>query len=159
MDGVPHRRDGGFALTEVLVAAALLAVGLLGHAALLVTALQTQRDATQRATAATLTASMTERIRSNSGAGAAYVLDPDAAVPLPLPSCELALPFDAATRAACDLAEWHEEVTSALPGADARLVVTSAVGSEALLYTLSVRWVSPGVTGRDAFTLQVQAGP
>jgi type IV pilus assembly protein PilV len=156
MAGVCGHRSDGFALTEVLVAAAVLAVGLLGHAALLVSALQTERDAAQRATAATLTASMAERIRSNSSAGAAYALDPDAAAPLPLPTCELSIPSDAAARAACDLAEWRDEVSSALPGADASLVVTSAVGSEALRYTLSVRWVSPGVADRDALTLQVQ---
>ncbi len=156
MGRVRHRHGDGFALTEVLVAAALLAVGLLGHAALLVSALQTERDAAQRATAATLAASMTERIRSNSGAGAAYALDPDAATPSPLPTCELSLPFDAATRAACDLTEWHGEVTSALPGAEASLIVTSVVGTGAHLYTVSIRWASPGTTGRDAFTLQVQ---
>jgi type IV pilus assembly protein PilV len=156
MAGVCGYRSDGFALTEVLVAAAVLAVGLLGHAALLVSALQMERDAAQRATAATLTASMAERIRSNASAGAAYALDPDAATPLPLPICELSLPFDAASRAACDLTEWHEEVSSALPGADASLIVTSVVGTDAHLYTVSIRWLSPGMTGRDAFTLQVQ---
>ena len=157
MDSASPHRSAGFALTETLVAAALLAVGLLGHAALLVAALQTESDAAQRATAATLTASMAERIRSNSSAGTAYALDPGAATSLPLPTCELSMPFDAAARAACDLAEWSGEVTSALPGADASLIVTSVVGTDAHLYTVSVRWVSPGTTDRDTCTLQVQA--
>jgi len=148
--------DEGFALTEVLIAAALLAVGLLGHAALLVSALQTERDAAYRATAATLTASMAERIRSNSSAGAAYALDPDAASSLPSPPCELATPVDAAMRAACDLAEWQADVMNALPGADVSLIATSLAGTDALLYTLSIRWTAPGVRNRGAFTLQVQ---
>ncbi len=156
--GSPHpRRDAGFALTEVLVAAALLAVGLLGHAALLVSALQTERDAAFRATAATLAAGMAERIRANSSAGAAYAFDPDAASSFPSPPCELATPVDVATRAACDLAEWQTEVTTALPGADASLIATSVAGTDALLYTLSIRWTAPGVRNRGAFTLRVQA--
>jgi type IV pilus assembly protein PilV len=151
------RLDEGFALSEVLVAAALLAVGLFGHAALLVSALQTERDAAFRATAATLAASMAERIRANSRAGAAYALDPSAPSALPSPPCELATPVDAATRAACDLAEWQADVTNALPGADASLIATSVAGSEALLYTLLIRWTAPGVRNRGAFSLRVQA--
>jgi len=149
--------DEGFALTEVLVAAALLAVGLLGHAALLVSALQTERDAAYRATAATLTASMAERIRANSNAGAAYVLDPEMAASLPSPPCELSTPIDAVTRAACDLAEWQADVTNALPGADVSLTATSVIGTDALLYTLSISWTAPGVRNRGAFTLRMQA--
>ncbi len=157
MGDLRARRDAGFALSEVLVAAALLAVGLLGHAALLVAALQTERDAAHRATAATLTASMAERIRANSSAGAAYALDPDAAASLPPPRCELSTPIDAATRAACDLAEWREDVARALPGADASLSATSVAGTDASLYTLSIRWTAPGARDRGAFTLRVQA--
>lgn len=157
MNSVNHRRDDGFALTEVLVAAALLGVGLLGHAALLVSALQTERDAAQRATAATLTASMAERIRSNTGAGEAYAFDPAVAAPLPSPTCELSMPFDAATRAACDLAEWQEDVASALPGADASLSATRVAGTDIRLYTISIRWTAPGARNRGAFTLRVQA--
>lgn len=149
--------DEGFALTEVLVAAALLAVGLLGHAALLVAALQSERDAAYRATAATLTASMAERIRSNSRAGAAYALDPEMAASLPSPPCELSMPVDALTRAACDLAEWQADVTNALPGADVSLIATSVAGTDALLYTLAIRWTATGPGNHGAFTLQVQA--
>jgi type IV pilus assembly protein PilV len=156
MNGLHPRRDAGFALTEVLVAAALLAVGLLGHAALLVSALQTERDAAYRATAATLTASMAERIRANSSAGAAYALDPEMASSLPSPPCELSTPIDAATRAACDLAEWQADVTNALPGADASLVATSVAGTDALLYTLSIHWTAAGPGNRGTFTLRVQ---
>jgi type IV pilus assembly protein PilV len=157
MDRLRTRRVAGFALTEVLIAAALLAVGLLGHAALLVAALQTERDAAHRATAATLTASMAERIRSNPVAGVAYALDPDAAAPLPSPPCDLSTPVDAARRAACDLAEWQEDVARALPAAHASLSVTSIAGTDASLYTLSLRWTAPGARDRGAFTLRVQA--
>lgn len=149
--------DEGFTLTEVLVATTLLAVGLLGHAALLVSALQTERDAAYRATAATLTASMAERIRANSSAGAAYALDPEMASSLPSPRCKLSTPVDAATRAACDLAEWQADVTNALPGADVSLIATSVAGTDALLYTLAIRWTATGAGNRGAFTLQVQA--
>jgi hypothetical protein len=100
---------------------------------------------------------MAERIRSNSSAGAAYALDPDAAASLPSPPCELSTPSDAATRAACDLAEWQQDVARALPGAVASLIATSVAGTDASLYIISLRWTAPGARDRGSFTLRVQA--
>jgi type IV pilus modification protein PilV len=58
----------GFALTELLIAVVLLALGLLGNVALLVAGLQAERNAANLATAATLTADLGERIRANQDA-------------------------------------------------------------------------------------------
>ena len=146
----------GFALTEVLVAAALLGVGLLGHAAMLVRALQSERDAMYRATAATVSASLAERIRANSGAGAAYSLDLDADEAIPTAACTPSLPSDAPTRAVCDLAEWHAEVSSSLPAATTRVTAAPIAGSTGNLYSITIRWLAPGPTGGGEFTLQVQ---
>src|SRR5512136_355722 len=109
-------RHHGFALTEVLVAAALLGLGLLGQLALLVTGLQAERAAANIATAATLAADLGERIRANASAASLYAFDPAAAPPAPT-DCALATPSDAANRAACDLDEWRREAATALPDA------------------------------------------
>jgi type IV pilus assembly protein PilV len=153
-----HRDCKGFALTELLVAAGLLAVGLLGHVALLVAGLHVERDATNRATAATLAADLGERIRANHAAGPAYALDPDDAPVSPAPTCAMATPFDAATRAACDLTEWQQDVEQALPGAEVSLSVDPVSGTTALLYSIEVRWMAgrDGMDGQFSLQLQVQ---
>ena len=148
----------GFAFTELLLAVVLLAIGLLGNVALLVAALQAERDAANLATAATLTADLGERIRANRDAGSAYEIDPDADAPAPPPPpvCIVAAPVDAAARAACDLAEWQQEVDVALPGALARLTAMPVPGTAALLYTISLRWVTQGDVTGGQYSLQLQ---
>jgi type IV pilus assembly protein PilV len=156
MHAMVSPQNRGFALTEVLVATALLGVGLLGHAALLVKALQSERDAMYRATAATVSTSLAERIRANIGAGAAYSLEPGVDDAVPTAACTPALPTDASTRAACDLAEWRYEVSNSLPAATAVVTTAPIAGSAGNLYTITIRWLAPGPSGGGEFTLQVQ---
>lgn len=148
----PPRAAPGFALSEVLVAAALLAVGLLGQLALLVQGLRTERAAASLATAVTVAADLGERLRANPVAALLYVVDPE--TPSPATACALATPFDAATRAACDLAEWRREADAALPGAE---VQVDAVNVEAAVThcTITIRWSTPG-SQRGEYTLRVQ---
>ena len=147
---------GGLALTELLIAVVVLAVGLLGNLALLVAGLQAERNAANLATAATLAADMGERIRANQAAGPAYDINPDAAATPPPPICTLAAPFVADARAACDLAEWQQEVTDALPGAHVRLTATPVQGTAALLYTITLRWVARGDATGGHYSLHLQ---
>ena len=146
----------GFALTELLIAVVLLAIGLLGNVALLVAGLQAERNAANLATAATLTADLGERIRANRDAGPAYAIDPDEEAPPPPPICGVAAPFAAAARAACDIAEWQQEVDAALPGAHARLTTTPVEGTAALLYTITLNWVIRGDDTGGQYSLQLQ---
>jgi type IV pilus assembly protein PilV len=146
----------GFGLTELLIAVVLLAIGLLGNAALLIAGLQAERNAANLATAATLAADLGERIRANQEAGLAYAINPDAAAPLPAPACALAAPFAAAARAACDLAEWQQEVTDALPGARVQLTATPVNGTSSLLFTITVRWTASGDATGGHYSLQLQ---
>lgn len=60
-----HRHNGGMTLIEVLIAAVVLAIGLLGVAALQVSALQGAGNAQFRSKATDLTSSMVDRIRAN----------------------------------------------------------------------------------------------
>ena len=146
------RRCRGFSLTEVLVASALLAVGLLGQLAALTAALRAEQDATHLATAATLAADISERIRTNPAAATDYAVDP-AAPPAPAAHCALATPFDTATRAACDLDEWQREVAATLPGAGLEIVTVHTAASA--LCTITIRWATQGADV-GIYTLQVQ---
>jgi type IV pilus assembly protein PilV len=151
-----HQPCRGLALTELLIAVALLAIGLLGNVALLVAGLQAERNAANLATAATLTADLSERIRANQDAGLAYEIDPDAAPPPPPQICTVAVPFAAAARAACDLAEWQQDVNDALPGAHVRLTATPVQGTASFLYTITLRWVAWGDAMGGHYSLQLQ---
>jgi type IV pilus assembly protein PilV len=146
----------GLALTELLIAVVLLVIGLLGNVAMLVAGLQAERNAANLATATTLTADLGERIRANRDAGPAYEIDPDAAAQPPPPICIVAAPFAAAARAACDLAEWQQEVNTALPGSHASLTATPVPGTAALLYTITLHWVAWGEANGGHYSLQLQ---
>jgi len=62
---IHRRRAAGFTLVEVLVALVVMAVGLLGIAALYVEGLRAGRTAVYRSTAVNLASDMAERIRAN----------------------------------------------------------------------------------------------
>jgi type IV pilus assembly protein PilV len=149
-----RRNSRGFALTEVLVAAALLAVGLLGQLALLVSGLRAERTAANLATAATLAADLGERIRSNSTAGPLYRFDPADTSPATA-DCALATPIDAATRAACDIEEWRREAAAALPAAELTVNANAIPGITATLFAITIRGEGQGPYGRE-ITLRLQ---
>jgi type IV pilus assembly protein PilV len=155
--GIRVHRGQGFALAEVLVAAALLAIGLLGQLSLLVTGMQLERAAANTATAASLAADLGERIRANPRAGVAYALDlGPASAASPGVDCALATPADAPARASCDLDEWQRDVGEALPGAEVEVMATAVVDSTAIHYVITIRWTAQDSRGSEC-TLQVQA--
>ncbi len=67
-----RRNDSGFTMVEVLVALVVLAIGLLGIAALYLNSLQSGRTAIYRTQAINLAADLADRIRMNRTAQAAY---------------------------------------------------------------------------------------
>ena len=62
---VTVKRQLGFSMTEILITALILAVGLLGLAAMQANALRGSLDSGQRGKATWLTQELTERMRSN----------------------------------------------------------------------------------------------
>jgi type IV pilus assembly protein PilV len=135
----------GHALVEVLAAAVVLAVGLVGGVSLLLDGVRASRGARDATAAAGLLADLGERIRANPGAGDAYALRADRD-PVP-PEGGCAAGCDAAAIAAADLADWRREAEAALPGTRTAVAVAAPVDGEARRYTLTVEWVVPG---RDA---------
>jgi type IV pilus assembly protein PilV len=68
----PRSRQRGFTLIEVMIAVFVLSIGLLGVAALQLTAKKSSHQAWQRAQAVLLADSILERLRMNPSAAASY---------------------------------------------------------------------------------------
>ena len=138
----------------MLVAAALLAVGLLGQLALLVSGLHTERAAANLTTAVSLAADLGERIRSNPSVALLYAIDSGAEPPATV-HCAVATPADATTRAACDLDEWWREATATLPGMTAQVTTAVLPGTAATSCVITIRWESQGSDG-GRYTLRLR---
>lgn len=146
------RREGGFTMVETLVALVVLAIGLLGIAALYLDSLRAGRTAIYRTQAVTLAADLADRIRANRRAGVAYEIalgataDPD-------PACALTTGCDAAALAATDLSGWKAELAGSLPGGDGSVQVAAGAGGEPSDYQITVSWTEVGQADPLTFTL------
>ncbi|MBB1126898.1 type IV pilus modification protein PilV, partial [Thiospirillum jenense] len=94
-------RQRGFTLIEVLVAALVLSIGLLGLAALSATSLKLNTGSAQRTQAANLSYAITDAMRANKTNVAAYVGSYDVA------NCQNNFVANAGSLAANDIAEWR----------------------------------------------------
>lgn len=138
--------QGGFSLVEILVVAAIVAVGLLGGEALVVTAIEASRSAILQTQAVNLVADLCERIRSNPAAGPAYGLSAGARLGPPAKACRIVGECNSADLAAVDLYQWQQATFAALPEVTAAVQVEPA-GGAMHRYSILVRWTA---TGRPA---------
>lgn len=108
-------RQQGFTLLEVMVTVFIVAIGLLGAAALQALSKKAAVDAMQRTTASVLAQDMLERIRSNSGQIALYastaqeITEAPAAVNCGDPSAQCS----SADLVSYDIARWMDGLTGA----------------------------------------------
>ena len=149
------RREHGFTMVEALVALVILAIGLLGIAALYLDSLRGGRTALYRTTAVSLASDLADRIRSNRDAGAAYTLAFGDDTMAADTTCDAAPGCDAPTMAETDLARWRERLVQTLPGGDAEVTPTVIAG-EPTRYLITVRWTEPGTDGPIDFVLSLQ---
>jgi len=149
----------GFSMLELLLALAVLSIGLLGAAAMLLDSLRTQASAMHRLGATQLARDMADRIRANPLARMNY--DTRRAIP-PAADCMEASGCDAAQRAAADRVHFlsaaralfaHQEFSASVEFAP-------AIGPEAPdRYVISLHWRDSrdAAEERDAVALQVLA--
>ena len=126
----------GFTLAEVLVALAVLAIGLLDAAALAVDTVQLQNRAALRGQAQRLSADLAERLRSNRAGLLAYGMDPTVsgciAGTTPGVRC---MPEELARE---ELAVWRAELRRTLPRG--RGTLTLSTDEEPARFAIVVRW-------------------
>ena len=150
------RKESGFSMVEVLVALVVLAIGLLGIAALYLNSLQSGRTAIYRTQAITLAADLADRIRMNRTAQAAYgtlFADAEAVVG----ACSTTGGCSDADLASTDLANWKDEIALQLPNGEGQVVVTAPVAvDEPASYVVTVRWAEVGEAGPVTFQLGFQ---
>ncbi len=137
------RRRGmrGATMIETLVALVVLSIGLLGIAALFVTSMRSARSSVSRLHAINFVSDMSERIRANPTAKAAYAGAPaDMGC---IGGALYAVNCTPAQMAATDLFVWTAQVNALLPNANAQTSVVFVAGPPDI-YTISVQWNEPG---------------
>jgi type IV pilus assembly protein PilV len=137
----------GFTVVEIIAAIAVVAIGLIGIAALYGEALQTEISSEPRAQAARLAQDMADRISRNTAGRAGYasvvgvLCTVEARDPRPLNA--------ASQEAAC----WQDEVEKQLPNGSG--AITRYLTTNPPTYVVSVSWSAPG-SGASSYVLRVQ---
>src|SRR5665647_241590 len=121
-----HGDQSGFSLLEVLIAIIILSIGMLGAVGMQATALQSNKEARNQATATTYARELAEKMRGNKGVAIQtttaqnpylfdVTLDTSTTIATPSPNCFTAgcpTPKDAAI---WDVADWQGRVQATLP--------------------------------------------
>lgn len=133
-------RQQGSSLLEVLVTLAIVAVALLGTAALQAKALQLNQGGQFRAQAVFLVADIAERMEANKAAAVAgaYVLTSGDTPPSLVTDCSTAV-CSSSTLATYDILQWQAAVAAVLPQGSWS-VARTATGNPST-YSIAVSWV------------------
>lgn len=141
------RRAGGFTVVEILTAVLVIAIGLIGIAALYSEAMQTELDTQPRAQAARLAQAMADRVKANASGRSGYasvvgvLCITEGRDPRPVTA--------AAQEAAC----WQDEVEEKLPNGTG--AITRDLSSNPPTYVIAVSWSAPSA-GAASYVLRVQ---
>jgi type IV pilus assembly protein PilV len=138
---------------EVLVALVILAVGLLGIAALYLDSLRAGRTAIYRTQAINLAADMGDRIRSNRAAVASYDIDFDEDAQAAVATCETDAGCTATEMAQTDINRWRALVALLLPEGESEIQVTAGTPN---VYVIALRWAEVGSEELSTFELRVE---
>jgi type IV pilus assembly protein PilV len=141
---LPRRRElktqQGFSLLEVLITLVVIAIALLGTAALQLKAMQTNQGGQFRTQAVFLVSDLAERMEANKAAAIAgsYVLASTDTMPSLVANCASAACTSSAL-AVFDLLQWKDAVAAVLPQSSWS-VVRSVTGNPST-YTITVNWI------------------
>jgi len=132
----------GFTLVEALIALAVLSIGLLGSAVLLLDSLRIQTASLRRLSAANLLRDTADRMRAGTLACVA-------------PGCDVAMVL------AAERARFAQAARAVLPGESrADIEFAPAIGPAALdRFVITLRWRDPRADEDDTVTLQMLAAP
>ncbi|MBX9754255.1 MAG: type IV pilus modification protein PilV [Pseudomonadaceae bacterium] len=131
-------RNQGFTLLEVLISMLILAIGLLGMAALMMSNLQANQGAALRSTATILSYDIADRIRSNVGTVATRTYPDTTPADAVLPACHTdPLGCGPTDRVQEDLAQWNASLL-AIPGATG--LITRINDNN---YCIAIFWTEP----------------
>jgi type IV pilus assembly protein PilV len=144
---ITQRSFGGFTLIEVMVALAVVSIGMLGIASLYTQALGAARTTQYRSQAINLLSDMADRIRGNRLGGAAY------AGAAANNNCDLSGggTCTPAQMAAHDLFSWGAQVQALLPGGASNVARNAATLPPT--YTITVQWDEVGQGTMTATTV------
>lgn len=134
-------KQRGISMVESLVALVVIGVGMLGIAGLYLSSLQSSRSAKLRSYAVELAGTISDRIRANRDAAAAYDTSKYGGKPKTM-SCETKSCL-AADLAQDDLAHWMLDLKEQLPGADrvkGTVTVVDRGAPEVDSYLIDITW-------------------
>lgn len=145
----PGRGQRGDTMIEVLVTIIIIAIGVLGAAALQVTTLKNLSSSNSASIAAMVVEDFSERMRANPTAALFGEYVHSAAPELPYPNCVVAACSDA-DLAIYDMGVWWGQLGAVLPAASGE--VTRIPGENT--FVITVRWDEDrsGSTGRNCPT-------
>lgn len=124
------KRICGFTLLEVLVSMLILAIGVLGIAALQLKGLKYSNDSALRSQVSILAYSISDRMRMNRTNVASYINDHTVTTTAPTGCTETT-----AADATNDLACWHLQVFNAMPPTS-----TANITASGNFYTVALKW-------------------
>ena len=151
-----HSRQSGFTMVEVLVALVVLAIGLLGIAALYLNSLQAGRTAIYRTEAVQLAADLADSIRMNRTAQNGYA-SVFTATATAVGTCATTGGCTDAELATTDLANWKAAIAQRLPQGEGQVAVTLPVAvGEPTSYVITVRWSEVGEAAKVTFQFGFQ---
>jgi type IV pilus assembly protein PilV len=132
-------RQTGLSLLEVLIAIAILGIGVLGLAQMQAFGLLNVERAYQRSQATVLAYAIADKMRANVTTANSYLTEF-------MPAADASAQSDCKTTSGCtvaalaenDLFEWNEELTAELPGATGTIVLVDGN------YTVAIVWDDSG---------------
>lgn len=149
---IQRTKQNGFTLVEVLVSLVVMAVGMLGIAALYIEGMQSGSSAVIHANAVNLAADMADRIRVNSGAGFSYAgVGPGTNANNCVNGLANCNPAQLATD---DWFWWSQDLINRMPpGVTANIGVANPGGALIFTYTIALTWPERGQLAPSTYTL------